>query len=66
MSVIPAEGANLPISLEGIKLVVISIVFEVSAVVAVMLRLWSRKIKKKALCFNDYAVVIGLVSDGEE
>lgn len=61
MSGMPWEGANLPIPIEGVNIVVVSIVFEVCAIAAVILRLWSRQIKKKALVFNDYAVIVGLV-----
>lgn len=59
---LPREGVRYPISIEGIRVVVVSVVFWVAAIIAVVLRLWSRQIKKTTLAFNDYAVLVGLVS----
>ena len=37
------------------------LIFGILATVAVVLRLWSRRIKKLSLAFNDYAMILALV-----
>lgn len=57
MSLIPAQdGSNV------IGILVVCIVFWILAVIAVGLRVWSRRIKGIGLCFNDHAIFIALAS----
>lgn len=57
MGLVPArDGSNI------IGILVVCNVFWVIAVIAVGLRIWSRRIKKIRLCTNDYAIFIALVS----
>jgi hypothetical protein len=48
-------------SKEGIGTIVLCVVFEVLAIAAMMLRIWSRRLKRTTLVINDYAAVIALV-----
>ena len=52
----PLTGNSL-----GITVVVLDSVFLSLAVVAISLRIWSRRMNKQTLCFNDYAIVLAWV-----
>lgn len=45
----------------GARLILIEVVFFALAIGAVVLRIWSRRLKRRALGLDDYAVVVGLV-----
>ena len=45
----------------GVALLALCSIFELLAITAVGLRLWSRKIKKVGLFVNDYAILVALV-----
>ncbi|MCJ1280973.1 hypothetical protein MMC26_000291 [Xylographa opegraphella] len=45
----------------GISVIVISVVFESLAVIAVVLRIWSRRIQGTALVLNDFAILAALL-----
>ena len=49
--------------LGGIIIVVVCAVFVVAASLAVVLRLWARRIKRIRLSLNDYLAVAALVRD---
>ena len=58
----PVYNGNMPYQLaHAITLIVVSIF----AMIAVILRLWSRRMKKQALMLNDYLIILGLVSSNE-
>lgn len=61
MGYIPATGDS-----EGIKLLVIVVVFFALALFMVALRLWARRIKKQSLVLNDYACIVALVGHSHE
>ena len=46
---------------QGRMLIVVVTVFEAFAITAVVLRLWSRRLKKTSLLLNDYLVLLALV-----
>lgn len=46
---------------KGLNLVILSITFELMAILAVILRIYSRRLKKKSLQLNDYAIIVALV-----
>ena len=46
---------------EGIKLLVVVVVFLALAIVAVGLRIWARRIKRSKLQWNDYSIILALV-----
>ena len=46
---------------QGFTILITCSVFAGLAVIAVVLRLWSRKIRKAKLCLNDYAILVALV-----
>lgn len=46
----------------GIALIVVESIAILLAIVAICLRIWARRIKRSVLCFNDYAVLVALVS----
>lgn len=46
---------------QGVKLIVVIYVFLTSATLATSLRIWARKMKQTALCFNDKALFVALV-----
>ena len=56
MTLIPSEGDS-----RGIELLIVTAVFVALAAVAVFFRVWSRRIQKHALCFNDYSIFVALV-----
>ena len=39
-----------------------AVMFFVLPPVFVVLRLWSRRLKRTPLCFNDYAIILGMVT----
>ncbi|MCJ1379156.1 hypothetical protein MMC17_002256 [Xylographa soralifera] len=45
----------------GISVIVISVVFELLAIIAVILRIWSRRIQGTALVLNDFAILAALL-----
>lgn len=45
----------------GIRLIIIEVLFFVLSIGAVGLRIWSRRLKRRALSLDDYAVILGLV-----
>lgn len=58
MGLIPATGDSL-----GITPLVTDSIFLALAAVAVILRVWSRRIMQTSLCFNDYAVIVAWVRE---
>ncbi|MCJ1423149.1 hypothetical protein MMC29_001030 [Sticta canariensis] len=48
----------------GVRLIVIEALFYGLAIGAVGLRIWSRRLKRRALGLDDYAVVVGLIFTG--
>lgn len=48
-------------SKEGTSAVVVQIVFEILAIIAIALRIWSRRLKRKSFVLNDYAAIVALV-----
>jgi hypothetical protein len=49
-------------SKEGISTTVLCVVFEVLAIVATVLRIWSRREKRMTLVLNDFAAIIALAA----
>ena len=47
----------------GARLIVILTIFVFLDILTVGLRLWARRIKKKKLALNDWAIIAGLVED---
>lgn len=47
----------------GATIVVIETVFSFLALVAVLLRVWARRLKKRQLALNDWAAMAALVSN---
>ena len=56
MGLIPTKGDG-----EGVMLVAVTSAFLALALVAVALRVWSRRLKRTALVTNDYLVLLALV-----
>lgn len=50
--------ASIPLG--GVNVIVVSIVFEVMALGAFALRMWALKLRHKALCLNDYAIIVAM------
>lgn len=48
---------------KGIGVLIVCVVFWVTAATAVSLRVWARRIKKHILELNDYAIFIALVGN---
>ncbi len=48
---------------KGIGVLIVCVVFWVTAATAVSLRIWARRIKKHVLELNDYAIIIALVGN---
>lgn len=46
---------------QGVMLVTVSVVFEALALIAVALRIWSRRLQKRPLVANDYLIILALV-----
>jgi hypothetical protein len=46
---------------EGIELLVLIVLFLAFATIAVGLRIWARRIKRRSLGFNDYACFVAWV-----
>jgi hypothetical protein len=57
MTLIPKTGDQL-----GISVIIVDVLFLALAALAICFRLWARRMTKKPLCFNDYAVIVALVS----
>ena len=57
MSLIPVNDSL------GIAVIAVTATFAALAVVAVILRLWSRRIQKTPLQWNDYTCLLALVCD---
>ena len=53
----PALGS----SREGHGSIALCFTFESLAIIAILLRLWSRQLKKAALAFNDFAAIAAMV-----
>lgn len=47
----------------GVAILVICIIFLIPAALAVILRLWARRIKRVHLVLNDYLIIAALVKD---
>ncbi|KAH7115007.1 hypothetical protein B0J11DRAFT_539612 [Dendryphion nanum] len=45
----------------GLRLIIVLSVFLLLAIISVGLRLWGRRIQRKSLVFNDYAIMVGLL-----
>lgn len=57
MGLIPSSADSL-----GIALLIVDFVFIALAAIAILLRVWARRIQKASLCLNDYAVMVAWVS----
>ena len=53
----PALGT----SREGLESIALCSIFEVLAITALSLRIWSRRLKKTSMVFNDYAAFAAMV-----
>ena len=60
MGLIPSTGAQA-----GINLIIVSAVFLALAILAVSLRIWSLRLKKKPLALNDYLIILALVRESQ-
>ena len=47
----------------GISLIILSTIFESFSILAVVLRLYSRRLKRASLVFNDWAIIFALARD---
>ena len=56
MSLIPSAGDE-----QGIMLITVSAIFLALAILAVVFRLWSLRLKKRSLAANDYLIILSLV-----
>lgn len=56
MSLIPSTGDE-----QGVMLITVSAIFLALAILAVALRLWSVRLKKRSLAVNDYLIILALV-----
>ena len=56
MGLLPSDGDG-----QGVVLIVVCAIFEAFAIVAVILRLWSVRLKKRSLSANDYLILFALV-----
>ena len=45
----------------GLRLIIVLTIFLFLSIVAVVFRIWGRRIQRKLLVFNDYALLVGLV-----
>lgn len=54
---------SLGSSKEGTSAAVVQIVFEVLAIIAIALRIWSRRLKRTSFVLNDYAAIVALVRE---
>ena len=50
-----------PVKGNGIKVVIVETVFTFLSVIAVILRIWARRITKKVLAINDWAAISACV-----
>lgn len=48
----------------GVKIIVFGVVFTLIAIFAVILRIWSRHLKRQELALNDWAAIAALVCFG--
>lgn len=48
----------------GVKIIVFGAVFALIAIIAVILRLWSRRLKRQEWAINDWAAIAALVCSG--
>lgn len=53
-----SNGSDLKL---GVKILVLGAVFTLIAIVAVILRLWSRQLKRQEMALNDWAAIAALV-----
>lgn len=49
----------------GATIVVVETVFSCLALVAVLLRIWARRLKRRKLALNDWAAIAALASSAE-
>lgn len=52
---------NMMLSPGGIQVMIVGVVMNVFAIIAVGLRLWSRRIQGLSLEFNDYMAIIAVI-----